>query len=476
MKHPLRCILLFAIICCSQFSFAQTPVVLEQIQSYSTILPNADYWKIDKKAALQIRDALEKNLFKSMSLDLQKAYATKTIALTKYNQLGKIQINWDQTASIPLHAYVEVYELDPAIAYKNNLLELSESKRDSIKAIWFITCSIINQEKKVVFKKTLLMSMQPQTTIGIGYPTVYGLSTPSNLIKAISKGIEQMNTNFIDLSYTEAKVPSLYAIDNIWMPAVHQTPRTIVDTTRGFIMFNRSNVRQILRVPGAGMQKINTNISIPEHPYAKLFANLKASRWNKNKELYQIEQPLRDVKNNLDYSIASFLVFNPNAGYETNTGNPISFLNDSLNKIYLKQELIGKFSVEENILQADALIDPNVLYNGFDTTEKVVLNTIYKTQNIIADKQIKGVYKNSPFTILMNYDANIKTIIVGQQLALIAYGDKLPTHMVIVQNNLSDEFLNFILLFAYSELFQMPKTASSMDVSGSSPIPNSIED
>jgi hypothetical protein len=68
------------------------------------------------------------------------------------------------------------------------------------------------------------------------------------------------------------------------------------------------------------------------------------------------------------------------------------------------------------------------------------------------------MFKNSPFTILINYDANIKTILIDQQIAMIVQGDKLPTHMVIVQNNLSDEFLNFILLFSYSELFQMPKS------------------
>ena len=160
----------------------------------------------------------------------------------------------------------------------------------------------------------------------------------------------------------------------------------------------------------------------------------------------------------MDYSISSFLVFNPNVGYEINPVSPISFLNDSLNKIYAKQELIGKFSVAENILQADAWVDPNELYNGYDSTEKILLNTSFKKQNIIANKQIKGVYKNSPFTILINYDANVKTIYVDQQLALIAHGEKLPTHMVIVQNNLSEEFLNFMLLFSYSELFQMPKS------------------
>jgi hypothetical protein len=458
MKLRIPGIFLFLSILISEFTFAQTPVVLEQIQSYSYILPNADYWKLDKKAALQIRDALEQNLFKSMSLKLNKDFPTNTVALTKFNQLGKIQINWEQTASIPLHAYVELYELDPSIAFKNNLIDIADSKKDSINSVWFITCSIINQERQVVFKKTLLMSIQPQTTIGIGYPTIYTLSSPSNLIKAIAKGIEQINPSFDDLSYTEAKAPSLYTVDNIWMPYVHQTPRTLIDTTRGFIAFSRNNLRQILRVPTAAMQKINTNATELNYPYGTLLTNLRASKWNKSKELYQIEQPLRDVKNNIDYSISSFLVFNPYAGNEINPANPISFLNDSLNKIFIGQELIGNFSVAENVLQLDAWIDPNELYNGYDSTEKIILNTSYKKQNIVANKQIKGIYKNSPFLILINYDANIKTIFVDQQLALVVYGDKMPSHMVIAQNNLSDSFLNFMLLLSYSELFQMPKS------------------
>ena len=458
MKLYIPSCVLFLALFFTNLTNAQTQVVLEQIQTYSSILPNADYWKIDKNASLQIRDALEKGLFKSMSLDLVKDFPISRVDLNKSSQLGKIQINWEQTSKIPLHAYVEIYELEPSLAYRNNLLDIPDSKRDSIRSIWFITCSIINQEKQVSFKKTLLMSIQPQQSIGIGFPTIFPLSSPNNIFKAIAKGIEQISPDFVDLSYTEAKAPNLFATDNVWMPLVHQAPRTLIDTTRGFIQFTRNGNRQILRVPTAGMQKINTNSTAADYPYANLIANLKASKWNKSKELYQIEQPLRDVKNNTDYSISSFLVFNPNATYDINPVSPISFLNDSLNKIYANQQLIGQFSVAENVLQADALVNPNELYNGFDSTEKVSLNANYKKIAVVANKLIKGVFKNSPFTILINYDANIKTILVDQQIAIIAQGESLPTHMVIVQNNISDEFLNFMLLLSYSELFQMPKS------------------
>jgi hypothetical protein len=476
MKLRIQGFILLTGLIISNSNVAQTQVVLEQIQSYSTVLPNASYWKLDQKNALQLRDALERGLFKSMSLNVVKNYPINIVALNKSNQLGKIQINWEQSSTIPLHAYIELYELDPSFAYKNNLLDIPESKKDSIKSVWFITCSIINQEKQVAFKKTVLMSLMPQTTIGIGYPTVYPLSAPSNIFKAIAKGIEQVNADFVDLSYTEAKLPSLYATDNIWMPYVHQTPRTVIDTTNGFIIYTRNSNRQLLRVPTAAMQKINTNATDSNNPYASLITNLKTSKWSRSKELYQIEQPLRDVKNNIDYNISSFLVFNPDAVNEVNPASPISFLNDSLNKIYANQQMIGKFSVAENVLQADVWVDPNELYNGYDSTEKISLSTQYKKMGLVANKQIKGIFKNSPFTILINYDAAIKTVLVDQQVALIAYGDSLPTHMVIVQNNLSEEFLNFVLLFAYSELFQMPKAETIVSVSGISPIPNSIEE
>ena len=74
MKLRIPSIFFFISILISQTSVAQTPVVLEQIQSFSYILPNADYWKLDKKATLQIRDALEKNLFNTMSLQLNKEW------------------------------------------------------------------------------------------------------------------------------------------------------------------------------------------------------------------------------------------------------------------------------------------------------------------------------------------------------------------------------------------------------------------
>jgi len=129
MKLRILGIIVFINIFLSNQSNAQTPVVLEQIQTYSNILPNANYWKLDKKAGLQIRDVLENNLFKSLSLQLNKNFPTNILALNKSSQLGKIQINWEQTAGIALHAYVELYEMEPSLAYRNNLLDIPDSKK-----------------------------------------------------------------------------------------------------------------------------------------------------------------------------------------------------------------------------------------------------------------------------------------------------------------------------------------------------------
>ena len=62
MKLRIQGFILWTGLIISNSNVAQTQVVLEQIQSYSTVLPNASYWKLDQKNALQLRDALERGL------------------------------------------------------------------------------------------------------------------------------------------------------------------------------------------------------------------------------------------------------------------------------------------------------------------------------------------------------------------------------------------------------------------------------
>ena len=72
--------------------------------------------------------------------------------------------------------------------YLNKLIKISESKKDSIVSIWFITVSIFNQKQEAVFKKTLLMNLVPQATMGIGFPMDLPSSTPNAIMQALQKG------------------------------------------------------------------------------------------------------------------------------------------------------------------------------------------------------------------------------------------------------------------------------------------------
>ena len=434
----------------------QNNVVLEQIQSYSNILPNATYWRLNAQNSSQIIEALDSGILQAISMHRVKDIDPEFIALNKSNQLGKILVNWSKTNHIPYHAYLEVYEMEPNLAYRNNLLDIPESQKDSIRSIWFITCTILDENKNIFFKRTALMSLLQTPTIGIGYATMFALSTPNNIYSAIAKSIGQLSPLHPDISYMEARAPILFATDNYTMPFVHKTPRIPIDTNKRFLIFNFNQQKQILRVPNASMLKINLKEKFTDLNYSILINQIKAKpNWGRN-ELYKVTQPLRDVRNNINYSVETYMSFNPNGGYEANPMSLIQFVDDSLNKIYLDGILVGNFKMQENVPLKDKWINPNVLYNGYDSTIQLKLGSNFSMQPITADKKIQGTYKNVPFTILTSNNNQLKTVWIQDQIAIIMQGNELPTQMVIIQNDISEEFLHFILLFSYSEIFQTP--------------------
>ncbi len=456
MKQKLQLIVVIILLCLSIQTNAQTKVAVETIQAYSNILPNASYWHLNEQNKSLLLEALDRGIFKSLKLERATELDPVLLNFTKNSQLGKIEINWAKSRNIPYHAYVELYEMEPSLAYRNGLLDLPETEKDSIKTIWFATCSVFDQDKKNIFKKTILMRIGQAQTLGIGFPIAFPLSSPANMFSALSKGIAQITPSTADMSYLVARASMLYATDNLWMPYVHKTPRINIDTTKGFLSFDIQGKNQLLRTTNAVTQKINLKDKTANNPFAAISNTIKAANKNSKNEYYQIYQPLRDVRNNIDYSIESFISFNEKASFEEESTNPIAFLSDSLNKIYCNDLVVGKFAVIENYILADKWANPNELYNGYDSTEKFELGTSFKRHYIIADKLISGVFKNSKFKVMFNYDANLKTIFVDDQITCIIQGDKLPAQIVLIPNNLTDDYLNFLILFSQSELFQMP--------------------
>lgn len=429
----------FFVICTLHLN-AQNNVVLEQIQSYSSILPKASYWRFNEQNSIPLIAALDSQFFPAIGMQQVKTFTPSFNALSNANQLGKIIVNWTKTAAIPYHAYLELYELEPELAYRNNLIEIDASKKDSILSIWFITCTILDQNKKIVLKKTALMSVLPSPSIGMGYQTVYNVSTENNLHTAITKAIVQLNPANADYTYIETHAPPMYALDNFILPYIHQVPRIPIDTNNKFISFTFNNQRAILRIPLASMQKINYK---PKTGKAK-------------GEFYEVAQPLRDVKHNIDYTLQTIMSYNPNTTYEENQSSLIQFVADSLNLIYQSDSLIGQFKLTENVPVKDKWINPNILFNGYDSTISLPTGNVFKPIALIAEKKIEGNYNNIPFSVLITNEGQLKTIYVLDQIAIIVQGKIAPTQMVIVQRDLSPAFLNFILLFTYSEIFQTP--------------------
>ena len=155
MKSLFTFSLVIAGLFCTQKLTAQSTVAVEQIQSYSVMVPTSNYWHIPSNVT-GILEALDTGLFADLHLVRDKNIDPVINNINKLNQIGKLAINWNKTAHIPFHAYIEWYEMIPEFAYQNKLINIAESKKDSIVSIWFITINIFNQKQEAVFKKTMV--------------------------------------------------------------------------------------------------------------------------------------------------------------------------------------------------------------------------------------------------------------------------------------------------------------------------------
>jgi hypothetical protein len=296
-------------------------VAVEQIQSYSLMMPTSNYWHIPSNVN-GILEALDTGLLADLHLVRDKNIKPVINNITKQSQMGKFAVNWNKSAQIPFHAYLEWYEINPEFVYLNKLIKISESKKDSIVSIWFITVSIFNQKQEAVFKKTLLMNLVPQATMGTGFPMDLPSSTPNAIMQALQKGTSLFTPEMDDLLFVEAKVPTAYATDNYWMPIVQNKTRIPIDTNKQFSSFVSSAGVQLLRTPSAIMNKINLKDKSSKNPFIDMIPIIKKRSNYFDNEYYEVIQPLRDVNNNKDYSLLSYIEFNTHAN---ETGNPLYY-------------------------------------------------------------------------------------------------------------------------------------------------------
>jgi len=437
--------------------YSQNKVVLEQIQTYSTINPTASYWHLPSNIT-PILNAFDSGLLASMHLERETSISPTNKELKKQNQLGKIVVDWSQSRTYPYHAYLELYEMTPALVFRNKWITLAESKQDSIHSIWYIACNIYNQKQEKIFGKTMLIAILPIHALGMGQEILTTGTVPSNIYQAIAKAIGYMSPKMDDMQFMEAKTPKAFATDNFWMPLIHNQPRIKFDTVKQFTSFNNNGVLQLLRTPEALLNKINAKDKSPDNPFKEAIDLIRKTRFGVyNKEYYQVIQPLRNVNANIDYTIEAYIEFNSaSMNSENENKNGIDFLKDSIHKIYQGKNNIGDFIVKENSIEPNKYFYPDIVYNGYDSTNFFPLGTFYAKQPIIHSRVIDGKLLGQRFSIKMDFENNLKTISLDNKIIMVVGGDKKPAHMVLVEKNTPSTIVNLLLLIAYSEIFQSP--------------------
>lgn len=438
-------------------TFGQTnQVVLEQVQLYSSIRPEGKYWHPTPSQVKVFASILDSALFNPLQLQRDTSYSTKIKILTKANQIGKLVIDWSQGHPTTYHAYLEIYELQPEQTFSNSMVNVVIPKKDSIQSTWFLTCTILDDSKKPVFQKTILMGMIPIANQGIGYPINIPITTPKSLFKAIQSGVSYFDKDGEALAYIEAKVPISYASDNFTMPLLQAKPRIAVDTSKDFIQFTQNNSRVVLRTPTAMMQKIDTKDKTSNNPFFAILPEIKKRSSTLFKEYYQAIQPLRNVSENKDYSLEAYIEFNPMIDPELRATPPIRFLPDSLHKIYADTNLIGRFKVIEQPANTGLMFNSNQIFNGYDSSSIYLLNSNYPKGVVAISKSVEGSIGKDAFKILFNNDIDVKIIYLNNVAIMAAKGRNKPNYIIPITQVNQINITSLLLLIAYSEIFQSP--------------------
>lgn len=457
MKNIRSYFYLLLLLCTSLKSIGQTnQVVLEQVQMYSSIDPEGKYWHPNPTTIQAFANVLDASIFGNLQLQRVIDYPTKIKILTKQSQIGKIMIDWSKSPSIPYHAYLEIYELQPEQTYNNAMVNIAIPKKDSIQSTWFITCTILDENKTPQFQKTILMGMIPIANQGIGYPINVPVTTPKSLFKALQSGIAYFNKTNENLEYIEAKVPMNYATDNFTMPLLHAKTRIMVDTSKGFIRYTQNTIGFLLRVPSAIMNKIDTKDKTNKNPYFSILPEIKKRPNTLFKEYYQAIQPLRNVAENKDYTLETYIEFNPMIDPALRATPPIRFLPDSIHKIYLDTNLIGRFKVVERPENKGWMYNSNEIFNGYDSSSIHKLNTNFPKGVISCSKSLEGNIGNDTFKILFNEEIDVKIIYLNEIAIMAALGKNKPIYLIPLQQINQNASSALLLMMAFSEIFQSP--------------------
>jgi hypothetical protein len=294
-------------------------------------------------------------------------------------------------------------------------------------------------------------------SLGIGYTINSTPSMPNLLFNAITKSLNYLDGEGDEISYIDVKIPAAYATDNYWMPFVHNTPRVLFDTSKQFISFIDNAGLHALRVPPAVLKKINNKDKSENNPYKDIVELIKKTRpvFSKN-EYYQVMQPLRDIQNNIDYSLNTYIEFNSDPVFNDNTPRlAIQFLSEATHRIFQDKDSIGFFTVNDFVKEENKFYYPDNVYNGYDSSHTASLGTSFAKQPIKHSRVISGNIMHHDFVIQLNYENNITTLLIDKKMVMAISGNKKPIQMVEKRTALP-ALENLLLLIAYAEIFQQP--------------------
>ena len=218
------------------------------------------------------------------------------------------------------------------------------------------------------------------------------------------------------------------------MPLLQTKPRISVDTSKGFIKYAHRKATELLRIPGASMNKIDTKDKTINNPFFAILPEIKKRTSTLFKEYYQALQPLRNVRENKDYTLEAYIEF----------------------KIFADSMLIGKFKGVEQPANKDWMYNSNEIYNGYDSSTVFKLNSSFPKGAIVITKSIEGSIGKDAFKILFNDDIDVKIIYLNHVAIWATQGKNKPNYLIPLETLDQHNISSLLIMIAYSEIFQSP--------------------
>lgn len=350
--------------------------------------------------------------------------------------------------------YLFIQMIENAPLYLSKLLGASEETSmlsNNAQSIMEIKMCVKNANGEVLLNKQSYFIVNNSKAIGLGFPDYQYSMSANSLIEVIGITTKLFFTKSEELEpFNIVHCSPAFFTDNFIMPNVQGKKKYISEIKKQFVTIADNQLNpQLLRIDSAIIYQINWKKYKYSNEAKQVNAIKNHLKNNSNFDYCFMEQEFRNVNDNKNYSSKIYLAFNNN--YE-NPSERVVFWEDTIHYFFSEKDTLATFAIKQNTVLSDKLIYLNTSYNGIDSNFQFKKTNKIESQSMLYNAVINGRIKGEDFKIHSSVNNTLKEIFYKNELICIAKGSKTPQVLVHLNNTISSETFQQLLLIAFIDL------------------------